>query len=68
MTSPIPAAPMSSRRPKGAGYADLEIGLLAEAGLLTDRTVIATTVHALQERNDNANSMHNAPDPVDEHA
>ena len=33
---------------KGAGYADIEIGLLIEAGLITDNTVIATTVHSLQ--------------------
>ncbi|GGM74652.1 5-formyltetrahydrofolate cyclo-ligase [Longimycelium tulufanense] len=33
---------------KGAGYSDIEIALLHEAGLVTDRTVIATTVHDLQ--------------------
>ena len=33
---------------KGAGYSDLEIALLAEAGAITDRTVVVTTVHALQ--------------------
>ena len=33
---------------KGAGYADLEVALLAEAGLLTDTTTIVTTVHPLQ--------------------
>lgn len=33
---------------KGAGYADLEIGLLIEAGLVDERTVLATTVHDLQ--------------------
>ncbi|HEY3893977.1 MAG TPA: 5-formyltetrahydrofolate cyclo-ligase [Pseudonocardiaceae bacterium] len=33
---------------KGAGYSDIEIALLAEAGLLSDRTVIVTTVHTLQ--------------------
>ncbi|MGL5827455.1 MAG: 5-formyltetrahydrofolate cyclo-ligase [Nocardioides sp.] len=33
---------------KGAGYADIEVALLAEAGLLTNETVIATTVHDLQ--------------------
>jgi len=37
-----------ARLGKGAGYADLEVGLLAEAGLLSERTVIATTVHELQ--------------------
>jgi 5-formyltetrahydrofolate cyclo-ligase len=33
---------------KGAGYSDIEMALLTEAGLLTSRTVIATTVHELQ--------------------
>lgn len=33
---------------KGAGYSDLEIALLAEAGLVTKETTIATTVHQSQ--------------------
>ncbi|MFI6082400.1 5-formyltetrahydrofolate cyclo-ligase [Streptomyces sp. NPDC051217] len=33
---------------KGAGYSDLEVALLIEAGLVTDRTVIVATVHPLQ--------------------
>jgi 5-formyltetrahydrofolate cyclo-ligase len=33
---------------KGGGYADLELGLLAEAGLLGADTVLVTTVHPLQ--------------------
>ena len=33
---------------KGGGYSDLELGLLVEAGLVDDATVIATTVHPLQ--------------------
>jgi 5-formyltetrahydrofolate cyclo-ligase len=33
---------------KGGGFSDLELGLLVERGLVTDRTVIATTVHPLQ--------------------
>ena len=35
---------------KGAGYSDIEMALLAEAGLLSERTIIATTVHELQVR------------------
>lgn len=31
-----------------AGYSDIEVALLAEAGLISERTVIATTVHDLQ--------------------
>ncbi len=37
---------------KGAGYSDIEVALLAEAGLIGDWTVIATTVHALQVVNE----------------
>lgn len=33
---------------KGAGYSDIEVALLAEAGLLTPQTTIVTTVHELQ--------------------
>lgn len=33
---------------KGGGYSDLELGLLVEAGLVDDQTLIATTVHPLQ--------------------
>lgn len=37
-----------TRLGKGAGYSDLEVALLAEAGLVKPHTVIATTVHQLQ--------------------
>lgn len=33
---------------KGAGYSDLEVALLCEAGLVTDTTVIVAPVHQLQ--------------------
>lgn len=33
---------------KGAGYSDIEVALLTEAGLIGEQTVIATTVHDLQ--------------------
>jgi 5-formyltetrahydrofolate cyclo-ligase len=33
---------------KGAGYSDLEVALLTEAGLVTEQTVIVAPVHALQ--------------------
>lgn len=33
---------------KGAGYSDIEMGLLADAGLIGPRTLIVTTVHQLQ--------------------
>lgn len=33
---------------KGAGYSDLEVALLIEAGLVTESTVIVAPVHALQ--------------------
>jgi 5-formyltetrahydrofolate cyclo-ligase len=37
-----------ARLGKGAGYSDIEVALLAESGLISKQTVIATTVHDLQ--------------------
>ena len=37
-----------ARLGKGAGYSDLEVALLTEAGLISAATTIATTVHPLQ--------------------
>lgn len=37
-----------ARLGKGAGYSDIEVALLSEAGLIRDHTVIVTTVHPLQ--------------------
>ncbi|WP_211472263.1 5-formyltetrahydrofolate cyclo-ligase [Actinocrinis puniceicyclus] len=37
-----------ARLGKGAGYSDIEIALLAEAGLISERTTIATSVHDSQ--------------------
>lgn len=37
-----------TRLGKGAGYSDIEVALLAEAGLIGEQTTIATTVHELQ--------------------
>ncbi|WP_405104111.1 5-formyltetrahydrofolate cyclo-ligase [Micromonospora sp. NBC_01412] len=33
---------------KGAGYSDIEVALLTEAGLVSPSTILATTVHPLQ--------------------
>lgn len=38
----------SVRLGKGAGYSDIEVALLVEAGLLNEQTTIVTTVHDLQ--------------------
>jgi 5-formyltetrahydrofolate cyclo-ligase len=37
-----------ARLGKGAGYSDIEIALLQEAGLISPTTVIVTTVHPMQ--------------------
>jgi 5-formyltetrahydrofolate cyclo-ligase len=37
---------------KGAGYSDIEVALLTEAGLIRSETVIVTTVHQLQVADD----------------
>ncbi|MGH3913661.1 MAG: 5-formyltetrahydrofolate cyclo-ligase [Pseudonocardiaceae bacterium] len=44
---------------KGAGYSDIEVALLTEAGLIGPRTTIVTTVHPLQVLDE--------PLPHDEH-
>lgn len=41
-----------ARLGKGAGYSDIEVALLHEAGLISPHTVIATTVHPLQVVNE----------------
>lgn len=41
-----------ARLGKGAGYSDLEVALLIEAGLVTEDTVIVAPVHGLQVMND----------------
>lgn len=33
---------------KGNGYVDLDFGLLAQLGVLTDKTLVVTTVHEIQ--------------------
>lgn len=40
--------PDGRRIGKGGGFSDLEFGLLTEAGLVDEHTVIATTVHPVQ--------------------
>jgi 5-formyltetrahydrofolate cyclo-ligase len=37
-----------ARLGKGAGYSDIEVALLLEAGLISPTTVIVTTVHSMQ--------------------
>jgi 5-formyltetrahydrofolate cyclo-ligase len=37
-----------ARLGKGAGYSDIEVALLQEAGLIGPQTTIVTTVHSLQ--------------------
>ncbi|MDA0268567.1 MAG: 5-formyltetrahydrofolate cyclo-ligase [Cyanobacteria bacterium] len=44
----VAVTPNGGRTGKGAGFADLEFALLQEHGLLSVKTVIATTVHDLQ--------------------
>ena len=43
---------VGARIGKGGGYSDLELGLLVEAGLVDDATLLATTVHPLQVRDE----------------
>lgn len=43
----VAVTPSGGRTGKGAGFADLELGLLREHGLVTATTPVATTVHPL---------------------
>ena len=36
---------------KGGGYTDLELGILAQVGAITEKTLIVTTVHDHQVNN-----------------
>lgn len=49
---------------KGGGYNDLEYALLAEAGSVSDKTVVATTVHPIQIVRENL-PAHDHDIPVD---
>lgn len=44
----VAVEPGGARLGKGGGFADLEFALAREAGLIDDRTVVATTVHPRQ--------------------
>src|SRR5699024_2462094 len=44
----VAANPSGVRIGKGAGYSDIEMALLAHAGLVTEETLVVTTVHDLQ--------------------
>ncbi|WP_432844990.1 5-formyltetrahydrofolate cyclo-ligase [Amycolatopsis sp. CA-161197] len=46
--APWPSTGAKVRVGKGAGYSDLEVALLTEAGLIGPHTTIVTTVHQLQ--------------------
>jgi 5-formyltetrahydrofolate cyclo-ligase len=47
---------------KGAGFSDLEYALLAEAGMVSGKTVVATTVHPIQILRENLPvSTHDIP-------
>jgi 5-formyltetrahydrofolate cyclo-ligase len=43
---------------KGGGYADLEYGLAAAAGIVTPTTPVITTVHAMQVLKEDLPSTH----------
>ena len=49
---------------KGGGYNDLEYALLAEAGSVSDKTIVATTVHPIQIVRENL-PAHDHDIPVD---
>jgi 5-formyltetrahydrofolate cyclo-ligase len=47
---------------KGGGFSDLEYALLAEAGMVSERTIVATTVHPIQILRENLSvTTHDIP-------
>jgi len=54
-----------ARTGKGGGFADLELGIFRELGLVTDATPIVTTVHALQVLDDDRLIMQEHDTPLD---
>lgn len=48
VTGSVAVDPSGARLGKGAGYGDIEVALLTEAGVIGDKTTIVTTVHDLQ--------------------
>ena len=48
VTGSVAVNSTGARIGKGAGYGDIEVALLAEAGLIGPETIICTTVHDLQ--------------------
>jgi 5-formyltetrahydrofolate cyclo-ligase len=48
VTGSVAVDESGGRLGKGAGYGDIEVALLTEAGLIGDQTTIVTTVHDLQ--------------------
>lgn len=50
VTGCVAASEDGARLGKGGGFSDLEYAVAAEAGLVGDHTVVATTVHELQVR------------------
>lgn len=57
VTGCVAVTRQGARLGKGGGYSDLEYGLLREAGKITDRTPVATTVHPAQIAPDGAIPM-----------
>lgn len=65
VTGCVAVAPDGARLGKGGGFSDLEFAVAREAGLIGDRTVIATTVHERQVLEPGAIPMTDHDVPLD---
>ena len=61
----VAAAPDGARLGKGGGFSDLEFAVASEAGLVTEETVVATTVHEVQVADVGSVPMTDHDVPVD---
>lgn len=65
VTGCVAVTPGGGRTGKGAGFADLELGMLREFDLVTQKTPIITTVHELQIIYDDVLPMQAHDSPLD---
>ncbi|KAA9146999.1 5-formyltetrahydrofolate cyclo-ligase [Microbacterium lushaniae] len=61
----VAATGKGARTGKGAGFADLELGLLREYGKVDEATAVATTIHPLSLVDDDAISIEPTDSPLD---
>ncbi|MDX1622148.1 MAG: 5-formyltetrahydrofolate cyclo-ligase, partial [Nitriliruptorales bacterium] len=65
VTGCVAVTPGGARLGKGGGFSDLEFAVASAAGLITDDTIVATTVHEVQILDDGEIPMTSHDVPID---